>query len=157
DGVVGVAGERVGGGQPARGAPVAEVQLGESRVVAPACLSQQLGIGECGGGHLQPVPGGTLGNPNPPIPCAVASVLCERRSKNFLLFSWFPRHEALAIPSLRGMSESPTTAGFPPPGWAGVSRLLSLVGRSECPPRPADELLAAWHEASGTTLAFAEW
>jgi hypothetical protein len=55
------------------------------------------------------------------------------------------------------MSESPTSAGFPHPGWAGVSRLLSLVGRSECPPRPADELLATWHEASGTTLPFPEW
>jgi hypothetical protein len=56
-----------------------------------------------------------------------------------------------------GMSESPTTAGYPHPSWAGVSRLLSLVGRSECPPRPADGLLAAWHDASGTELSFAEW
>jgi hypothetical protein len=55
------------------------------------------------------------------------------------------------------MSESLTPAGFPHPGWAGVTRLLSLVGRSECPPRPADELLSAWHEASGTTLPFPEW
>jgi hypothetical protein len=56
-----------------------------------------------------------------------------------------------------GMSESPTTAGYPHPSWAGVSRLLSLVGRSECPPRPADGLLPAWHDASGTDLEFAEW
>jgi hypothetical protein len=56
-----------------------------------------------------------------------------------------------------GMSESPTTAGYPHPSWAGVSRLLSLVGRSECPPRPADGLLTAWHDASGTDLPFAEW
>lgn len=56
-----------------------------------------------------------------------------------------------------GMSESPTTAGYPHPSWAGVSRLLSLVGRSECPPRPADGLLTAWHDASGTELPFAEW
>lgn len=55
------------------------------------------------------------------------------------------------------MSESLTPAGFPHPGWAGVTRLLSLVGRSECPPRPADELLSTWHEASGTTLPFSEW
>ena len=55
------------------------------------------------------------------------------------------------------MSESPTSAGFPHPGWAGVTRLLSIVSRSECPPRPADELLATWHEASGTTLPFPEW
>jgi hypothetical protein len=38
-----------------------------------------------------------------------------------------------------------------------MSRLVSLVGRSECPPRPADELLAEWHGASGTTLPFEEW
>lgn len=55
------------------------------------------------------------------------------------------------------MSESPTQAGFPHPGWAGVSRLLLLVGRSECPPRPADDLLSAWHEAAGTALPFSEW
>jgi hypothetical protein len=55
------------------------------------------------------------------------------------------------------MSESPTKAGFPHPGWAGVSRLLLLVGRSECPPRPTDDLLHAWHEAAGTTLSFPEW
>lgn len=55
------------------------------------------------------------------------------------------------------MSESPTKAGFPHPGWAGVSRLLLLVGRSECPPRPTDDLLSAWHEAAGTTLPFPEW
>ena len=55
------------------------------------------------------------------------------------------------------MSESPTKAGFPHPGWAGVSRLLLLVGRSECPPRPADDLLSAWHEAAGTPLSFPEW
>lgn len=56
-----------------------------------------------------------------------------------------------------GMSESPTTAGYPHPSWAGVSRLLSLVGRSECPPRPTDGLLNVWHDASGTDLPFAEW
>jgi hypothetical protein len=38
-----------------------------------------------------------------------------------------------------------------------MSRLVSLVSRSECPPRPADELLAAWHVASGTSLPFPEW
>jgi hypothetical protein len=38
-----------------------------------------------------------------------------------------------------------------------MSRLVSLVSRSECPPRPADGLLAAWHDASGTSLPFAEW
>lgn len=38
-----------------------------------------------------------------------------------------------------------------------MSRLVSLVSRSECPPRPADELLAEWHEASGTSLPFPEW
>lgn len=55
------------------------------------------------------------------------------------------------------MSESPAPTGFPHPSWSGVARLLSLVGRSECPPRPADGLLSTWHHASGTTLPFAEW
>jgi hypothetical protein len=55
------------------------------------------------------------------------------------------------------MSESPAPAGYPHPSWSGVARLLSLVGRSECPPRPADGLLDAWHDASGTSLPFAEW
>jgi hypothetical protein len=55
------------------------------------------------------------------------------------------------------MSESPTKAGFPHPGWAVVSRLLLLVGRSASPPRPTDDLLSAWHEAAGTTLPFPEW
>jgi hypothetical protein len=55
------------------------------------------------------------------------------------------------------MSESPAPAGYPHPSWSGVARLLSLVGRSECPPRPADGLLGAWHEASGTSLPFSEW
>jgi hypothetical protein len=55
------------------------------------------------------------------------------------------------------MSESPAPTGFPHPSWSGVARLLSLVGRSECPPRPADGLLSTWHQASGTSLPFAEW
>jgi hypothetical protein len=55
------------------------------------------------------------------------------------------------------MSESPAPTGFPHPSWSGVARLLSLVGRSECPPRPADGLLSTWHHASGTSLRFAEW
>jgi hypothetical protein len=55
------------------------------------------------------------------------------------------------------MSESSTPTGFPHPSWSGLARLLSLVGRSECPPRPADGLLFSWHQASGTSLTFAEW
>jgi hypothetical protein len=38
-----------------------------------------------------------------------------------------------------------------------MSRLVSLVSRSECPPRPADELLSEWYKACGTSLPFAEW
>ncbi|MGH9211805.1 MAG: hypothetical protein ACRD2C_14135 [Acidimicrobiales bacterium] len=38
-----------------------------------------------------------------------------------------------------------------------MSRLVSLVSRSECPPRPADELFAEWYKACGTSLPFAEW
>lgn len=55
------------------------------------------------------------------------------------------------------MNEPSTRTGLPPHGWTGLSRLVSLVGRSECPPRPTDELLTKWHEASGTPLPFAEW
>jgi hypothetical protein len=38
-----------------------------------------------------------------------------------------------------------------------VSRLLLLVGRSVCPPRPTDDLLSTWHEVAGSTLPFPEW
>jgi hypothetical protein len=55
------------------------------------------------------------------------------------------------------MNERSTRTSLPPQGWTVRSRLVSLVSRSECPPRPADELLAEWHEASGTSLPFAEW
>ena len=55
------------------------------------------------------------------------------------------------------MNEPSTRTGLPPHGWTGMSRLVSLVSRSECPPRPADELLEEWYEASGTQLPFAEW
>lgn len=55
------------------------------------------------------------------------------------------------------MSEPFAPVGAPHPGTAGLSRLRSLIGRVECPPCPADELLSSWHRASGTYLPFEEW
>jgi hypothetical protein len=55
------------------------------------------------------------------------------------------------------MNERPTRTGLSPHGQAGAARLVSLVNRPVSPPRPVDELLARWHEASGSSLPFDEW
>lgn len=55
------------------------------------------------------------------------------------------------------MSKPCAPVDAPYPGMTGLSRLRSLISRSSCPPRPADEFLLTWHTASGSKLRFQEW
>jgi hypothetical protein len=55
------------------------------------------------------------------------------------------------------MKETQAPLDPPDKGVDGVSRLLSLVGRSAPPHRPVGGLIHKWYAASGTALLFDEW
>jgi hypothetical protein len=55
------------------------------------------------------------------------------------------------------MKETQAPLDPPDTGVDGVSRLLSLVGRSAPPHRPVGGLIHRWYAASGTALLFDEW